>query len=229
MWRTTRRGIGTRTAMNVTPLDCVIEASGPNQMNHVEIRISQNQIDVYATDAGVAATPATLKHIAVVTNANLTLSRGLIWIEDAHYNADKGDPSRPSQRAAHLRLGQCGIRRSLYRTGTSATMRWTIPLAGANGSLNLGKFSVANQTSTWNVLNMPANPQASAARVLFNFNGEAHPDPTVLNVIVNGHSHTVPWPYPDQVQFTWRTFAVTVPLTDLVAGTNVVQLGADTG
>jgi hypothetical protein len=26
---------------------------------------------------------------------------------------------------------------------------------------------------------------------------------------------------------TWRTLAVTIPVTDLVAGTNVVQLGAD--
>jgi hypothetical protein len=29
------------------------------------------------------------------------------------------------------------------------------------------------------------------------------------------------------LQNTWRTFAVKIPLTDLVAGTNVVQLGAD--
>jgi hypothetical protein len=26
---------------------------------------------------------------------------------------------------------------------------------------------------------------------------------------------------------TWRTFAVTIPITDLVPGTNVVQLGTD--
>jgi hypothetical protein len=221
-------GYGTRTAMNVTPLDCVIEASGPSQMNHVEIRISQNQIDVYATDAGVAATPATLKHIAVVTNANLTLSRGLIWIEDAHYNADKGDPTRPSQRQHTFAWDNVAFDGPfVYRDFSFDALDNT--LAGANGSVNLGKYSAANQTTTWNVPNMPANPQASAARVLFNFNGEAHPDPSTLTVIVNGHTHTVPWPYPDQVQFSWRTFAVTIPLTDLVTGTNVVQLGADAG
>jgi hypothetical protein len=37
----------------------------------------------------------------------------------------------------------------------------------------------------------------------------------------------VPWPYPDQLQSTWRTYALTVPVTDLVAGTNVVTIGAD--
>ena len=42
--------------------------------------------------------PATLRHIAVVTNANLSLTRGLIWLEDVHYNADKArDGPGPSQ------------------------------------------------------------------------------------------------------------------------------------
>ena len=46
-------------------------------------------------------------------------------------------------------------------------------------------------------------------------------------MIVNGHAHPTPWPYPDTQAFTWRTYAVTIPITDLVAGTNVVQLGSD--
>lgn len=220
-------GFGTRSALTTTPLDCVIESSGPGQMNHVEIRISQNQIDVYATDAGVAATPTTLRHIAVIGNANLTLSRGLIWIEDVHYNADKGDPARPSQREHTFAWDNVAFDGPFtYRDFSYDALDNTAP--GPNGSVNLAKFSLANQTSTWNVLNMPTNPQGTAARVLFNFNGEDHPNPTALTVIVNGHTHTLPWPYPDQLQFSWRTYAVTIPLTDLVAGTNVVQLGATT-
>ena len=50
------------------------------------------------------------------------------------------------------------------------------------------------------MLNMPANPQAAAVRVLFNFNNEISPVPTTLNVIVNGHAHSTPWPYPDTLQ-----------------------------
>jgi hypothetical protein len=220
-------GYGTRTAMSVKQLDCVIQPSGPGQMNHVELRISQNQIDVYATDAGVAATPAKLKHIAVITNANLTLTRGLIWLEDVHYNADKGDPARPSQREHTFAWDNVAFDGPFtYRDFSYDALDNTVP--GPNGSVNLGKLSAANQTTSWNVANMPANPQGTAARVLFNFTGEAHPNPTTLNVIVNGHAHTVQWPYPDQVNNTWRTYAVTIPLTDLVAGTNVVQLGANT-
>ena len=82
-----------------------------------------------------------------------------------------------------------------------------------------------NQAATWNVPNLPANPQAQAVRVLFNF---FHYDPpAVLNVTVNGHAHPTAWPYPDSQGFTWRTLGVTIPITDLVAGTNVVTIGAD--
>ena len=46
-------------------------------------------------------------------------------------------------------------------------------------------------------------------------------------MIVNGHAHSAPWPFPDTQGYTWRTYAVTIPITDLVPGTNVVQLGSD--
>jgi len=219
-------GFGIRTAMTMTPLDCVISSSGPAQMNHVELRISRSQVDVYATDAGIAASRKTLKHIAVIKNANLTLTRGLIWLEDVHYNADKGDPARASQREHTFAWDNLAFDGPFtYRDFSYDALDNTAE--GLYGSVNLGEFSRADQTSSWNVLSMPANPQAAAARVLFNFNGEINTNPTVLNVIVNGHVHSSPWPYPDQIIHTWRTFAVTIPVTDLIAGTNVVQLGAD--
>ena len=87
--------------MAVKQLDCVIAPPDNSGItNHVELRISQNQIDIYATDAGVAPSPANLRRIAVVTDANLSLTRGLIWLEDVHYNADKGEsgPNAPSQK-----------------------------------------------------------------------------------------------------------------------------------
>jgi hypothetical protein len=218
-------GYGVRTAMDVKQLDCVIESGGPGQMNHIELRISQNQVDVYATDAGVAATPATLKHIAVITNTNLTLSRGLIWIEDVHYNADKSGQPRPSQREHTFAWDNVAFDGPfVYRDFSYDALDNTAP--GPNGAISLGKYSAAGQTTTWNVAGIPANPKATAARVLFNFNAGDNANPTVLNAIINGHAHSVAWPYPDSMK-TLRTFAITIPITDLVAGTNVVQLGAD--
>jgi hypothetical protein len=215
---------GVRTRMAVQQLDCVIsppEDSGI--MNHVELKISQNQIDVYATDAGVAPSPSTLRKIAVITNANLSFSRGLIWLQDVHYNADK--TAGPSQREHTFVWDNVAFDGPFtYRDFSYDALDVNEPNS-ISGSSNLGKFSAANQTASWNVLNMPANPKAASVRVLFNF--FQYNSARTLNVIVNGRAHPTPWPYPDTQAYTWRTYAVTIPITDLVAGTNVVQLGSD--
>jgi hypothetical protein len=212
-------GFGARS-VTMTPLDCVTSPpDGSGIMNHVELRVSQHQIDVYATDAG---TTAPLKHIAVISNANLTLTRGLVWLEDAHYNADKG--GSPSQRMHTFVWDNVAFDGPFtYRDLSFDAPDAAVP--GANGTINLGKTSAAGQSSSWSVLGMPTGPSAEAVRVLFNF---FHQDaPTALHLTVNGHSHVVPWPYPDRQGLTWRTFAATIPITDLVPGTNAVTIGAD--
>jgi Putative Ig domain len=227
-------GTPSSTPLKLNILDCVISpADNSGVMNHIEVRVSQGQIDIYATDAGVAPTPATLRRIASITNANLSFTRGLVWIDDVHYNADKAnlaDPSSPSQRQHTFVWDNVAFDGPFtYRDFSYDALdaNQTVQPASGYNLVNMGKFSTANQAASWNVLNVPANPQGSAARVLFNFHEEMNPVPTVLNVTVNGHAHPTPWPFPDSVTNTWRTFAVTIPLTDLVAGTNVVQLGAD--
>jgi hypothetical protein len=227
-------GTASNPPLKLNILDCVIApADGSGVMNHVELRVNQNEIDVYATDAGVAASPTTLRKIASITNANLTLTRGLIWLEDVHYNADKetlmlGTPASTSQRQHTFVWDNVAFDGPFtYRDFSYDALDTNQSVAGYSYMVNLGKFSAANQTASWNVLNLPTNPQASAVRVLFNFSNEANPVPTVLNVVVNGHAHPTPWPYPDALTGTWRTFAVTIPITDLVPGTNVVQLGSN--
>lgn len=217
---------GVRTNMAVQLLDCVIAPPDDSGItNHVELRISQNQIDVYATDAGVTPSAANLRRIAVVTNANLSFTRGLVWLMDVHYNADKteGSPSQSQHTFVWDNVAFDGP--FTYRDFSYDALDANQPRTA--NTVNMGKFSPGNGTASWNVLNMPANPQATAVRVLFNFHNELSPVPAVLNVVVNGHAHSTPWPYPDRLQNTWRTFAVTIPITDLVPGTNVVQLGSD--
>lgn len=215
------QGFGVQTGMRVQQLDCVIAAPGPNgPLNHVELKISQSQIEVWASDAGTAA----LRKIAVVTGANLSLTRGLIWLQDAHYNADKGQ--LPSQREHTFTWDNVAFDGPFtYRDFSYDALDNNAP--GINGSVNLGKVTWPNDPPTsWSVLNVPANPQAAAVRVLFNF---FHYDkPTSLLVTVNGHSYTQAWPYPDSVGYTGRTTALTIALSDLVAGTNVVTIkGSD--
>lgn len=217
-------GYGPKTGLQSTPLDCVVSSSGPTgSLNHVEMHIQQNQIDIYATDAG---TTAPLKHIAVIANANLSLTRGLIWIEDTHYNAAKSiEPCECGPHTQHTftwdNVGFDGpfTYRDLAFDALDNSQ------VNSDGTVDLGKVSGPGGTAAWNVLGMPANPSAQAVRVLFNFFSYDHP--TVLNVAVNNHPHSVQWPYPDTQGFTWRTLAVTIPITDLLAGTNVVTLGGD--
>jgi hypothetical protein len=208
--------------VNVTPLDCVIASSGPNSgTNHVEFDVSQNQIDVYATDAG---TTSPLKHIAVIANANLSLTRGLVWIEDSHYNAEKSPCIGGCPDQHTFTWDNVGFDGPLtYHDLSYDALDSLTP--GGGGSINLGKLSQPNDTATWNVLGMPANPSAQAVRVLFNFYD--YTNPSSINIVVNGHLHTVAWPYPDSKSFTWRTYAVTIPIGDLVPGTNTVQIGGD--
>jgi hypothetical protein len=250
------QGVDFGTASNVplqlNILDCVIAPpDNSGIMNHIEARVNQGEIDIYATDAGVAPTPTTLRKIATLTNANLSLTRGLVWLEDVHYNADKAEPSLPGQPGVpditNSQREHTFVWDNLSFDGpfTYRDFAYDAPDDNAPysndgvlpGTINLGKISSPNQPSTWSVPNMPANPNPAVARVLFNHYSEGNPAlPTVLTVTVNGHVHTQAWPYPanDSViggtfYAMWRTDAVTIPVTDLVAGTNVVQIGADQG
>jgi hypothetical protein len=201
--------------------DCVVSSTGPGNMNHFEVRVSQNQIDVYGTDAGVTPTAANLKHLATISNANLGFTRGLVWIDDVHYNADKG--GTPSQRQHTFSWDNIAFDGPfVYRDFSYDALDNNTP--DANGSVDLGKYALAGSSTSWNVLGMPGSPNPAATRVLFNFYHAA--PPANLTVTVNGHAHIVPWPYPDMLAATWRTYALTIPTTDLVAGSNVVTIGS---
>ena len=78
--------------ISVKQVGCVKASSGPGNMNHFELRVSQHEIDVYGTDAGNTTGPMT--ELAVISNMSLTLTRGLMWMEDVHYNGDKDGPDQ---------------------------------------------------------------------------------------------------------------------------------------
>jgi hypothetical protein len=229
------------TGMKVNLLDCVIMSPGPNgPLNHMEIRVAQNLLEVWASDAGSTA----LRKIATITNPNLSFSRGLVWLEDAHYNASKG--ACPPQYSGNP---VCQDQHTFtwdnvafdgpftYRDFSYDALDFnTTP--DSSGEMNLAQTALPNQMTTWNVLNLPANPQPAAVKVLFNWATYFGNVPAHIIVNVNGHAHTIPYPYPANDTFdassntsfgvsSWRTHAVVIPVTDLVAGTNVVQIGTD--
>ena len=103
----TKNGVYSEPSFSST--GCVTKGSA-RSMNHFEVRISVNHLEVWGTDA--PARP-TLKQLAVADNLGLTLEQGLVWLNDVHYNARKAS-SRASAAPVqpHLHVGQPRLRRT---------------------------------------------------------------------------------------------------------------------
>jgi hypothetical protein len=228
---TSGHAFGTRSGLKVHILDCVIASPGPNgPLNHVELRVSQKQIEVYASDAGSRA----LRKIATIANANLNLTRGLVWLLDVHYNAKKSNC--PSDHYPECQDQHTFTWDNLAFDGPFTYRDFSFDaldnnLVNRDGTVQLGKSAGPNQFTHWQVLNMPANPQAASVRVLFNWSTFPGPMPSAFQVRVNGNLHSIANPYPandlPNGVGAWRTLPVSIPITDLVAGTNEVEIGTD--
>ena len=210
--------------ISVTPVDCVKASSGPGDMNRFQLKVSQNEIDVYGTDAG---TTSPLKKIAVIDNMSLTLTRGLIWIEDVHYNGDKDGLDQGTHTFTWDNIGFDGP--VLARDLAFDVLDNLAPIVGYPGLLNLG----------WNVSTTDADPltltipnvynveQAQGALLTFNYSTY---NPVTVSYRVNGGEwRDQPWPFGDcytQNDFVLcgtKTIAVPVNLVDVQTGTNTIQ------
>jgi hypothetical protein len=202
-------------------LGCATDSTGPGNMNHIEVRISQNLIDVYATDAG---TSGPLHHLASVANANLSLTRGLVWLEDAHYNADKG--GLHDQRTHTFSWDNFGFDGPvLARDLAYDALDALAPIANYPDLLNHGWNVLPNAVVPLKVPGVTGLQNAAGAVLTFEF--YAFNTPTTLSYTVNGHVHSQAWPYAETTPNSIRTLGVPVPLTDIVAGTNTVSISAN--
>lgn len=227
-----------RTGMKVTVKRCVIASDGPNgKMNHIELKISQNQIDVYATDAG---TTAPLHLIATITNANLTLLRGFIWLEDAHYNASKGAEQRPKQTQHTFAWDNVAFDGPLVaRERTFDVLEAGVPFGAGILENNVPGVYLGWHAHNFNGMVQPVNlttipiPAADlvAARtgaLLFNFSYRDAP-PNTITYKINGHTHVAAWPFPDRQNGSARAISLPVPLTELVMSPNQISIYPDQG
>ncbi len=199
-----------------------VRESGPGQMNHYEVDVSQSQIDVWGTDAftpGGAVPP--LVHIATIPNADLSFTRGLVWIEDAHYNADKfGDQRLHAFRWDNVGFDGPVLPRDLgFDVADNTSPNGNVNGIGVPGT-NLGWTISPNSSVTLTDPGVPGTAAASGALLTFGFYEQQAP--ITLSITVNGHPISVPWPYPDTLTFTPRTLAVAVPLGDLVPSDNTI-------
>jgi len=210
--------------LSLTQVGCVQKSRGSNNaMNHYEIRISQNQVDVYATDPGSSS----LKLIASAQSAGLTLTRGLLWMTDTHYNANKFD-SQGTHTFAWDNFGFDGpvLARDLTFDAPDAMQsigsQPNLCPCGSN-IYNLGWYSDATKPATVTTLPMTAANIQAAAAVLVLANAHFDTAVSTINYSVNGHAHSTPITYAAAAK---QSMALPVPASDLVAGPNTVAIWA---
>jgi hypothetical protein len=193
--------------LDVTHGACITKGSASGALNHIEMRVAQDRVEVWGTDAGSSV----LKLLATAPNANLTMTRGLIWVENVHYNGCKFD-TQCDHGFAFDNVGFDGP--SPYRD-----LSFDVPDASPT---RLGFATpVALKTVPVYRLQTP-----TSALVTFNWFATTS---TVPSVRLNGGAwHDTAWPF-DGLTYAWRTIGVTVPVSEVHDGVNTVELASPTG
>jgi hypothetical protein len=241
---------------NVTNQGCARMSTGPNgALNHIEIRVSQNQIDVYSTDAGGTA----LKHISTLSNANLSLTRGVIWLEDAHYNAEKAadktfDPNNPTPDLSNHTFSWDNVAfdgPTPYRdvsldvldarqdTGLATSPDAHLAACPCN-LLNLGWSSLPTSPVSLNTVSgyTQANIDMASASgrsplLMFNFTDVDNVGISTINYTINGHPLSAPVPFNSRGGLGdpagasgSHSVALPVPISAIVTGPQNIVLSA---
>jgi hypothetical protein len=209
--------------LSMKTLGCVLPATQYGVLSHVEVHLSGNHADVWASDPGQTS----MREIASADGFTMPLSRGLIWMEDVHYNAEKCFCGGPGQRAHTFVWDNVGfdgppLARDLAFDVPDNTVPGPTSLDGLP-TQNLGYFMPGNGTSL--ALQVPGvSGVAQATAGLLTLTYWPHSVST-LSYSVNGHAwHTQPWPFASDATFVSQTLGMPVPLSEVTTGTNTIQL-----
>lgn len=191
-------------AVNFTKQGCVTKGSPNGGLNHIVIHISATHVDILGTDAG----GTTLKPLATA-DIVMPMTRGVIWIEDVHYNACKFD----SQCIHTFAWDNVGF------DGPAPYRDLTFDVKDA--SPTSPGYDVGSGGTTVSAPGVFWNQTPSKQFIAFDWFAL---DASVPSVSVNGGAfHTTAWPF-DSETFTERTIAVPVALSELHAGSNTITL-----
>jgi hypothetical protein len=219
------------TGINLNNTGCVSMASAAgdssqgapaNTLNHVELRISSQHIDVYATDAfpvGTTALPP-LVHVASISLANpLPLTRGLTWLGDGHYNACKA----PGTQCVHTFYwdnfgfdGPILPQDRAFDVLDAQSPRG--PDGGVDGGWNYNPSTGSVPTLTTAPVDSTSLGKATGALLTFNLYSESAFSSISAQVNGNTVSSALPFSEPSE-----RTFAIPVPLSDIKTGPNSIS------
>jgi hypothetical protein len=210
----------------VTQVGCVTKGSA-NALNHIEVRVSQNRIEVWGTDAGAS----TLKRLAYADNLGLLFTKGLVWMDDVHYNARKAvEPCECGTQWNHTfawdNLGFDGPK-------TYRDLGFDVPEPGVAGNdaphgdpTRRTGFLVGTGPTTLQVPGVRRDQTPTGALVVLNTYSYAK---TIPSISINGNAY-IDTPYPvGSESYFWQAIAIPVPVSQVKDGTNTITFKSADG
>jgi hypothetical protein len=190
--------------------------------NHVEVQIDSGGVKVFVSDPGRSST------IRLIADATFTvpLTRGLIWMEDAHYNAGKFNTQQTNTFSwDNVAFDGPVLARDLAFDVPDNTIPGP-PAANGLPTVNLGYLIPGSdrggQPASLTVPNVTGLQNATGAVLTLTY--WAH-NPQTLAYSVNGHAaHQLVWPFGSQATYVSQTVALPVILSELQQGNNVIQI-----
>lgn len=207
---------------------CVTTEQGV--LNKFQFKVSQNRIEVWATDAGGTE----LERIAEA-DVDLPFSRGFVHVSHVHYNAHKAEVTS-FQSYQWARVAFDGPVLSPPRAYEIPDPLTTFPGDNCSSDGHRISYGVVDGVA-YDLGTGPSEPVAlvfegvdpkggTAARL--NFNTTFVTAGNTLRFRLNGiewRDYTVP-----EIQTTWERqgFSVPLPVSDLIAGDNTLEVATDT-
>ncbi|HEX2782534.1 MAG TPA: hypothetical protein VHN36_03040 [Ilumatobacteraceae bacterium] len=205
---------------------CVTKGSA-KLMNHFEVRINVDHLEVWGTDAG----STTLKQLAVADNLGLTLQKGLVWLNDVHYNARKAiEPCECGTQFNHTftwdNLGFDGPK-------TYRDLGFDVPEPGVPGEMTAhddltrrAGFNIGTGPITLEVKGVRRDQTPTGAQVVLNTYSFVE---TVPSISINGNSFIdTAWPVGFET-YGWFSLSIPIPLDQVRDGTNSITFKSGDG
>ena len=185
-------------------------------LNHFEVRVSKTHLEVWGTDPGSGS----LKQLAVADDLDLGLSKGLVWLNDVHYNARKAiEPCECGKQFEHTFVWD-----NLGFDGPKTYRDLGFDVADANiakggGTSQLG-YVVGTGPVTLDIHGVRTDQAPTAAQVVLNtYSFERF----VPSISINGGPWiNTPWPYDEQT-YSWRSISIPVPVEQVRNGPNTIS------
>ncbi len=195
-----------------------VNETAPGPLNHVEVDISPSGIVIYGTDAGTAGP------LVALASADFTmpLTRGLIWIEDQHYNACKFD-TQCDHTYAWDNIGFDGpvLPRDLSFDVSDHAATQTF---NGQPAMELGYYAKPKTLST-----IPVSDVNDASAALLTLNWFPTARDKITYSLNDNPPRTQAWPFPGSGAYVWRTIALPVDLSQVVNGVNTVTISISDG